>query len=90
MSSNGSGTFLDLGYDAGADAFLFARVDWEQIGFGQTELISEPGASEIIHGGTSIVDPVFGTTTFVVPEPAIGSGLLVLVLCGAGFRRRPA
>ena len=88
--NDGSGDFLDLGYDAGVDAFLFARVDWEKIGFGPTELVAEPGAIGIVNDGANVINPFFGTATFVVPEPAMGSGLLVLVLCGAGFRRRQA
>ncbi len=87
-SNNGSGTFFDQGYDTGADGFLFARVDWERIGIGETQLLTQAGSIGIVHDGAT-VDPKFGTATFsTVPEPAAGAGLLMLVLCGAGFRRR--
>lgn len=86
-ANNGSGAFLDQGYDAGADAFLFGRVDYEILDpNGQTELITAAGAIGIVHDGQT-VNPIFGGATFgSIPEPT-SVGIFVLGIVGLLGRR---
>jgi len=86
-SQNGSGPFLDQGYDSGADAFLFARVDWERIGSGTANLITEAGTIGIVNGAQTI-NPTFGGAQFsTIPEPTSAS-ILAIGLVGLMTRRR--
>ena len=92
-SNNGSGAFLDEGYDAGADAFLFGVVDFTVIGNDgdSVDLFTSAGDGMIVNGG-DVVDATFGAATInvgggTIPEPTT-AGLLALGLAGIVARRR--
>ena len=89
-ANDGSGAFLDQGYDAGADAYLFASVDFEIVGLhGVSLLRSVEGDIGIVHDGSTI-NPSFGSArfiNFVLPEPTSAS-LLAIGLIGLVARRR--
>ena len=84
-----SKVFFDQGFDSGADAFLFGRVDFVATDFGSTDLILESGDGLIVNNG-QVVPATFGAATIVVagvPEP---SGLLIAIvlLFGCTIQRR--
>ena len=86
-SQNGSGVFLDQGYDSGADAFLFGRIDFMTIGEGSVNLITTSGDGQIVNDG-QVIPATFGNATFVVgaiPEP---TSTLLLATMGLAFLRR--
>lgn len=93
-TNNGSGAFLDEGYDAGADAFLFGVIDFTVIGNDgdSVDLLTSAGDGMIVNGG-SVVDASFGLATInvggggVIPEPTT-AGLLAIGLVGVVARRR--
>jgi hypothetical protein len=92
LAANNGTPFTDQGYDAAADAFLFARLDYEAVGEGTTSLSVTPGAGGIVNAGAT-VDATFGSATFtvgggpVIPEPTT-AGLLAMGLVGLVARRR--
>ena len=85
-AGTGNGTFLDLGYDADSDAFLFGSVTVERLGAGETEILIEPGEIGIVHDGQT-VNATFGAAVFVVPEPGV-MNILTVTLFGLLARRR--
>ena len=92
-ANNGSGAFLDEGYDAGADAFLFGVIDFTVIGNNgdSVDLLTSAGDGMIVNGGET-VDATFGAATInvggdVIPEPTT-AGLLAIGLAGLVARRR--
>lgn len=86
-ANNGTGPFLDLGYDQSADAWLFGRLDFTIIGNGNADIITTPGAGGIVNNGET-VDVTFGGATLgTVPEPSAAL-LIGLVGIGLGCRRR--
>lgn len=84
-SNTGTGPFLDLGYDVGANAFLFACIGWEVVGTGTTEILIDELTDEVVHDGMQL-EPDFGSATFFV-SPALpevlgdinGDGLVTLL-----------
>ena len=73
-ANNGSGEFLDLGYDAGANAFLFARVDLVA-GYGMANLLeTEIGDIGIAHNGSAL-NPSFGQAILVGPSQLVCAGM---------------
>ena len=88
-ANTGDNTFLDVGYDAGADAFLFGRVDFIAVAEGVTNLETVAGSIGIVHDNAT-VNPVFGAAniTVGVPEPT-SAGLLAFGMVGfIACRRR--
>jgi len=82
-----TGLFLDTGYDSSSGAFLFARVDWERIGEGTANLITETGEIGVVNDG-QFINPVFGGAQFgTIPEPTSAS-LLAIGLVSLIARRR--
>lgn len=60
---------LDTGYDAAADAFLFARIDYEVVGTGCTQI-------QIGRGQLGIVRETSGVEPGELFEPVFGSALI--------------
>lgn len=58
-SNNGSGAFVDTGYDAQADAFLFGKVTLTAIGPGNVSLMTVTDESGCVDNG-QVVTPVYG------------------------------
>ncbi len=86
-SQNGTGAFVDEGYDAGADAFLFARIDFTALGEGLVDVFGSSGDGLIVHDGAPIPATFGGATIEVVPAPGV-LGLGVLGFGVAAVRRR--
>ena len=92
IHQNEGPTFLDAGYDAGAEAFLFARIDFDVIGIGTVNLETSPGSGGIVNDGQT-VNPIFGSATIegigfvchLVPEP---SSTVVLLFSAPIILRR--
>jgi hypothetical protein len=67
---------FDLGFEAGTNAALFGRIDFEAIGFGSTDITLSMGQTLIVEGG--VVPPLqfVGGTVHVlfveIPPPLIG------------------
>ena len=79
--NNGQGMFLDLGYDAGADGFLFGRIDFEVIGRGSVDIFAELGDGGIGFCGAEACEYWFGGAVVnVVPEPGVGGTILIALL----------
>lgn len=83
--------FLDFGYDADADAFLFGRVGIEVVGEGVTDIQIAVGDGLIVHDNVALT-PSFGAGTITgvgdaIPEPTT-AGLLAMGLVGLVARRR--
>ena len=55
---------VDTGFDSGADAFLFGRIDFEVIGPGEVDIVLAPGAGLIVDDETEL-NPVFGLAQVV-------------------------
>ena len=87
--NNGSGVFLDTGYDAANDGFLWGRVDFNVIGEGETNITGAAGDGLILDGGEQ-VNAVFTTATITagnaVPEPT-SAIVLAITLVGLTNRR---
>ena len=64
ISANEGPDSIDAGYDAGADAFLFARIDFDVVGAGEVIINTQPGVGGIVHDGQTL-DPSFGTVTIL-------------------------
>ena len=69
-NNNGSGPFLDQGYDGGADAFLFGRIDYVAIGPGTVGIELAAGDGTIV-SGDMIVDPEVGAATIHVTDDVL-------------------
>ena len=91
-ANNGTGVFLDEGYDANNDGFQWGRIDFNVVGAGSTDVTGAAGAGQIVNGD-AVVDAAFTTATInvaggpVIPEPTT-AGLLALGLAGLVARRR--
>ena len=89
-SNNGSGEFLDTGYDATSDAFQWGRVDFTAIGQGQTAVTGERGDGAVKQFP---IPYVFNTATInvgggpAVPEPTT-TVVTAFALAGIAARRR--
>ena len=85
LEANAGNPFLDEGYNADNDGFLFGRIDFDVIGVGTTAVTGAAGEGQIVNGDT-VVDATFTTATISVskiPEPSavalLSLGLTVLV-----------
>ena len=92
LDQNTGPVFLDTGYDADADAFLFGRVGIEVVGEGVTDINIAVGDGLIVHDNVAL-SPSFGAGTITgvggdaIPEPTT-AGLLAMGLVGLVARRR--
>lgn len=92
-SNNGSGAFLDSGYDASNDAFNWGRIDFTVVGASGTSTnVTGAAGDGMIVNGASVVDAAFSTATInvggdIIPEPTT-AGLLAIGLAGLVARRR--
>ncbi|MEM7314733.1 MAG: PEP-CTERM sorting domain-containing protein [Planctomycetota bacterium] len=83
------GAFVDALHDPSSSAFLFARMDFDVIGIGETTFSLTEGSGLIVNGG-SLVNPTFGSATVratAVPEPST-FGLLVAAFGCVSLRLR--
>ena len=75
-SNNGSAGLLDEGYDAGADAFQFARIDFEiasDAAPGTTiDFVVSAGSSGIVNNGTFVAATFSGGTITIALEEVMG------------------
>ena len=89
IAQNTGPIFFDTGYDADADAFLFARFDFVAVAEGDTSLNTVAGQIGIVHDAAAI-SPSFGAANFTVtsvPEPT-SAMLLAGGMIGLIVRRR--
>ena len=86
--NNGSGIFLDTGYNASNDAFEWGRIDFNVIGEGVVGVSGRARDGLIVNNGKAI-DATFSTVTILtpVPEPSTAA-ILSLGLAGLAIRRR--
>lgn len=82
LETNSGPVFVDQGYDSGADAFLFGRVDFVAREVGNTQFDVTPGSSD------GCTDCFGGITITVVPEPGGTFALTILAIFLSGKRRR--
>lgn len=81
-------TFIDTGYDVGAEAFLFGRVEFTATELGTTNLETIAGSIGIVNNGQT-VNPIFGDAVInVVPEPSLGVVLMLLGISSVSRRSR--
>ena len=66
-SNNGSGAFVDLGYDAAADAFLFGKVTLTALAEGELQAVTVTGETGCVDGGQTI-EPVIGLLSIIVGD----------------------
>ena len=69
--NDGTNLFLDEGYDFGADAFLFARIDFVGISEGSISIQIGPGTAGVLVNGMN-VDPAFGGAVVEVSDVILG------------------
>ena len=89
--NNGSGAFLDEGYNSFSEAFLFGMIEFDVIGSpgSSVDLLTSVGAGSVVNGNTAF-EPVFGEATINIlgiPEPSTCSCFAILLL-GVVVRRR--
>lgn len=74
-TNDGSGSFLDAGYDSTAAAYYFGNVTFDPVGLGSTDLSLSVGPIGIARAGDK-PQPVGPTASlqFGAPEPATVSG----------------
>jgi len=77
-ANNGSGAFLDSGYNANNDGFLWGRVDFDVIGEGTTNITGRSGDGLIVNGAeevpaifTTVVDRLFRNRQQLVCWPLV-------------------
>ena len=73
LNQNTGPVFLDQGYDMSADAFLFARIDFDVVGSpgDMVDVTVSSGDQGIVHDG-SLVEPIFGMASLMISEGLLG------------------
>ena len=72
FQNNGSGPFMDLGYDIEAGAFHFAEVDFVALQPGETDIQLVPGSIGIVHNGMSLSPTIAGARIIVESDVILG------------------
>ena len=73
LNQNTGPVFFDQGYDVSADAFLFAKIDFDVVGpeGSSVDILTEAGLTGIVHMGMT-VEPSFGIATITVSNVLMG------------------
>ena len=70
-TNNGTGVFLDEGYDSGADAFLWGAVEIQLLSNGTVDLVAERGDGGIADDSVALF-PTFGSASISFPGCKLG------------------
>lgn len=90
-ANNGSGPFLDAGYDFAGDAFLFGEIEFTALEVGTVDIFTSAGSIGIVNNAQTVDASFGGISITVVPEP--NSALIiasVLGMVGCARRRKLA
>ena len=91
LESNSGPIFLDAGYDAAGDAFLFSRIDFTAVELGTVDIFTSVGSIGIVSDGSTVPATFGGATINVVNVPEPNSAMLIgsmLAMFGCARRRK--
>ena len=73
LNENTGPIFFDEGYDVSAQAFLFAKVDFNVVGSAgdMVDLFVTSGDQGIVHSGM-LVEPIFGVASLMITDVLLG------------------
>lgn len=93
QAANAGGLLVDSLHDISSSAFLFARLDFDVVGSGETTLTIAEGDGLIVNDGVRL-NPTFGSAKIQVasvPEPSSSILLSIgsVILCARRWRSKP-